>query len=295
MKYFDIAWCSQKDGPGTRIVLFLQGCNSHCIWCHSPHSQPECPPILFYEEYCQRCGKCAEVCSTGNHVVNHNRHLFRRDGCNRCGQCILSCPGRALELKFYEEEPATVFKKLKPELLLLEGIGGITVSGGEPLLQHLELSELFKLCKASGIHTAVETSAAVERLCLEEIFDYTDCWLFGLKQTDKRLCKSMTGADFAAIYSNLGFLAQKAPEKIIIRLPLIPGFTDDPANLRRIAGIMKLYNINSLQLLPYNPYTSYYYKVSGIPFNEKRFHIPDKSEISSTLDFFIKNGINATT
>ena len=293
MNYFDIAWSSKKDGPGTRTVLFLQGCNLHCIWCHSPHSQPKCPPVLFYKDYCKKCGKCEECCEIGNHIVSRQKHLFKRDGCTFCEKCILSCPNNALEYKFYKETPEAVFEKLKPELMLLRDIGGITVSGGEPLLQYTELKELLKLCKSSGIHTAVETCAAVDKVFFEETYAYVDCWLFGLKQTDKKLCKSMTGADFDMIINNLIFLAKKAPEKIIIRMPLITGFTDDTANIQSIAGIMKSNNINNLQLLPYNPFTANFYKAAGIPFDEKRFTIPTDSMLGTVLDSFISLGINA--
>jgi glycyl-radical enzyme activating protein len=293
MKYFDIVWSSQKDGPGIRTVLFLQGCNLHCAWCHSPHSQFQSTPILFYKEYCKYCGKCAEVCTAKNHSVTPIKHMFDRTNCTNCGKCILNCSNKALESRKYESTPSTIFEKIKAELILLKNIGGITVSGGEPLLQYVELKELLMLCNDFDIHTAVETAGSVDKVCFEQLYNHVDCWLFDLKQTNANLCKKYTGGNINVIIDNLNFLAMNMPKKIIIRTPVIGGFTDDLPNIQKIADIMLMNNLKNIELLPYNQNTSHYYKSSGLEFNEKRFTIPTESQLNSILNLFKNTGINA--
>ena len=144
--------------------------------------------------------------------------------------------------------------------------GGITVSGGEPLLQWQEVKELLELCKADGFHTAVETSASISEQAISALDSVVDCWLFGLKQTDPVLCRDMTGADINVVLSNLKAIALESPDKIIIRTPLIPGYTDNKENLTRIREIMDCYHIRKQELLPFNPNTKHYYITGGISY-----------------------------
>lgn len=266
MRYSKISWYSKEDGPGTRVVLFLQGCNLRCKWCHSPHSHTDRPPILYYADFCTACGKCAEICPQHCHNIEGQRHRFSREKCNLCLQCVGVCSRKALAYDYYEATPAELYRKLKPELRLLGEGGGITVSGGEPLLQWQEVKELLELCKADGFHTAVETSASISGQAVSELDGVVDCWLFGLKQTDPGLCRDMTGADISVVLSNLKLIASESPDKIIIRTPLIPGYTNDETNLSRIREIMDCYHIGKQELLPFNPNTEHYYTAGGIPY-----------------------------
>lgn len=292
MRYFDIVWHSTKDGPGTRVVLFLQGCPLCCSWCHSPHSQPTEAPILFYGEYCTNCGKCAVACKYGCHIAGGERHSFDRTDCVRCCKCVQNCSQRALVYNLRKEIPEVIFKRIKNELKLLKNIGGVTLSGGEPMLQYLEVKELIKLCKEMGVHTAVETSGSANIKCFEELLEYVDCWLFGLKQTDVEKCCVMMGADFNIIERNLNFLARQAQCKIIIRTPLIEGFTDDIRNIQRIGEIMSAQSLDTIELLPYNPYTGHYYKVIGKDFDEKKFKLPSEDKLFNIINTLKGKGLN---
>lgn len=266
MRYFKISWYSKEDGPGTRVVLFLQRCNLRCKWCHSPHSHSDRPPILYYADFCTACGKCVEICSQHCHNTEGQRHIFSREKCTLCLKCVSVCSRKALAYDYYEETSAELYRRLKPELTLLGEGGGITVSGGEPLLQWQEVRELLEMCKADGFHTAVETSAFFQGQVLSELDGVVDCWLFGLKQTNPVLCRDMTGASINVVLNNLKTIALKSPDKIIIRTPLIPGYTDDEENLCRIREIMERYHIRKQELLPFNPNTRHYYTTGGIPY-----------------------------
>ncbi|WP_010680979.1 glycyl-radical enzyme activating protein [Acetivibrio cellulolyticus] len=292
MRYFDISWCSTKDGPGRRVVLFLQGCPLCCTWCHSPHSQSIGAPVLFFREYCTGCGKCRAVCKAGCFIVNGENHYFNETNCVRCGKCVLNCSHGALAYNLREGTPEEIFKEIKAELILLRNIGGITLSGGEPMLQYLEAKELLKLCKGMGAHTAIETSGAVNIKCFEELLEYVDCWLFGLKQTDAEKCCAMTGADFNNIEQNLNFLASLVPDKIIIRTPIIEGFTDDIYNIQRIYEIMLSHSLNTIELLPYNPHTGHYYKAMGKDFDEQKFKLPSEDILKNIVNILKLKGIN---
>lgn len=265
MRYFKISWYSREDGPGTRIVLFLQGCSLHCRWCHSPQSQPVKPPVLYYKELCKHCGKCADVCQHHCHDVENGKHIYDRKNCSLCGRCVTACTGNALAYECYEASPEEIYAKLRAELVLLGECGGLTVSGGEPLLQWREVKRLLELCKDGGFHTAVETSAAIPGEAMQQLDPVVDCWLFGLKQTDPERCKEMTGIDMSVVLANLETAVSQSPDKVIIRTPLIPGYTDDAANLERIRKIMAAHGIKELDLLPFNPNTEHYYNAGGIP------------------------------
>ena len=292
LRYFDIKWSSYKDGPGKRVVLFLRGCPLHCIWCHSPHLQPCKAPLLFYDQYCRKCSKCHAICPNNVHEIEGNSHRLNRQNCNLCGKCAVNCPFDAISLSNYEEDASAVFRKLLPELLLLKEIGGLTISGGEPLLQTDDIVSLLTLCRTNMLGTAIETCGAVETACFEKLIPCADCWLFGLKHTDPGLCESLTGADFSLVYKNLQFLARHDPEKVIIRTPVIPDYNDQPDNLCNIAEIMVSLGLKNIELLGYNPLTPHYYEISGREFNACKFALTSNASMNKAVDVFKAANVN---
>lgn len=264
LRYFDIAWLSRYDGPGYRVVLYLQGCPLRCPWCHSPHSQPTDFPLLYFPARCRHCGSCARACPHGAHEVTAGVHILHRDRCTGCGQCIGACPvshpGRAdgaLAQPGNEETVAGLWHTLYPQLDLLRGIGGLTASGGEALLQWEALAVLLGLCKKEGIHTAVETSGVLPRKHLEDVAPVTDCWLYGLRPTP-----AYTPPLADRITANLAYLVETG-SRIIIRTPVIAGITDSPASLEHIARTMQANGLQEIQLLPFNRETAHYYQALG--------------------------------
>ncbi|MDP4182126.1 MAG: glycyl-radical enzyme activating protein [Bacillota bacterium] len=292
MKYFDIVWSSNKDGPGKRVVLFLQGCPLNCVWCHSPHSQPMEAPVLYFREYCVNCGRCRTVCQQCCFVNNQGKNIFNRSACVRRGECVLNCSHGALAYNLRESTPEEIFEKIKMELKLLKNIGGLTLTGGEPMLQYSDARELLRLCKEMGVHTAVETSGAVNPEYFKELIYYVDCWLFGLKQTDVDKCFTMTGADLNLIRRNLNYIASNGQDKIIIRTPMIEGFTDDIDNIQRISEIMLSLGLKEIELLPYNPNTAHYYLAMGKDFDEQKFKLPSQNRLQEIMKIFEEKGIN---
>lgn len=293
--YFDISWLSPYDGPGYRVVLYLQGCHLRCPWCHSPHSQTMGPSLLYFPERCKHCNRCVQVCSYGVHQVTPDNHIVDRTKCVGCGMCVDACPASHPDrLSGVLVQPTKMIAigklwyLLYPQLDLLRSVGGLTISGGEALLQSKALAELLHLCKEEGIHTAVETSGALPQKHIEDIVEVTDCWLYGLRPSPV-----YTPPHADKIIDNLAFLT-KTGSRIIVRTPVIGGITDLPASLDRIAEIMQTSGLREIQLLPFNRETTHYYYALGrkCQVGDEAILLPEQMDAVRT--FFLKKDLLAT-
>jgi glycyl-radical enzyme activating protein len=271
LSYFNISWYSETDGPGKRLVLFLQGCPLNCVWCHSPHSQLEESPLLYFNTLCQKCRRCETACPNAVHEFREDQHFLNREKCTRCGACVEACPQSstlnqrgALVLPTRHADVSSLFETLKPHLDLLKNVGGITFSGGEPLRQSAALSQLAKKCKEYGFHTALETSGIVPLSSISLLSPYIDTWLVGM-----RLVTSADDSNARYLENQtrrtLLFLKQVAGNNVIVRIPVIPGFTTTEAYLTTARQILKDYHITNVEILPFNPETSHYYQAMGLP------------------------------
>jgi pyruvate formate lyase activating enzyme len=194
-----------------------------------------------------------------------------------CGKCIDACPlsfrehsGGVLARPVKEKTVEEMWYLLYPQLDLLRSIGGLTVSGGEALLQSEALAGLLRLCKKESIHTAVETSGALPKKRIKDVVELTDCWLYGLRPTP-----TYAPPHVRQIAENLAYLS-KTGSRVIIRTPVITGITDLPVSLERIAGIMQENGLHEIQLLPFNPETSHYYNALG-----RECRVGDEAIVSS--------------
>ena len=269
IRFFNINWNSKTDGKGIRTVIFLQGCNLSCPWCHSPHSQPQTSSILLNNQSCDLCEKCAEVCLNEVHSFEFGNHIINTDACVSCGNCIIHCHKsqntnqksmNALNLPTIETTPEKLFEMVYPQLDLLKYSGGVTVSGGEPMLQYKTLKVFLKICKAHGIPTTVETSGSVSFNCYKEIQEYVDDWLFGLRPVKEQYLKYV--ADLNLVIDNLKRLSLLT-KSITIRVPLIKGILDRPEQMEKIRMVMNECDLKNIELLPFNPFTDHYYTAIG--------------------------------
>ncbi len=301
MRYYNISWNSMVDGPGIRVVLYLQGCKLQCPWCHSPHSQDQMPTLLFFESRCVLCGACEAACPHNVHHIKNGNHYIRRSLCQQCGRCALACPtssskysmAGALTLPAFCTEPVNLFLRLHPQLDLLKRIGGLTVCGGEPLLQYQPLRGLLYMCTEQGIHTAVETSGSLPKDHFEALIDVVDCWLFGLRPVPEDSCPPGQVADMKRVKENLQFLCSQDAKKIIIRTPIIPGFTDAPQELSAIAALMHANKLTTIELLPYNPHTDHFYKAMGKKNPLPGVQRPSDTELTGIRNYFTGHGFEA--
>lgn len=296
IRYFDIDWLSRHDGPGTRVVLFLQGCVLACPWCHSPHSRFVRSPILSFENRCLSCGRCAGVCPEGLRGPDAAEGNVG-DLCRRCGACVAACPASrpdgtagALVLPTREATPEELFALLLPQLELVRSIGGLTLSGGEALLQGAGAARLLELARNAGFHTAVETSGLLPRERYAAVGGLVDCWLFGLRS-------DIPGAGarerFGARAENLRFLAT-LPARVIVRKPLVAGVTDTVFETEATINIMAECGISEIDLLPLNPHTGHYYRALGLECPPTGQLIPTIEAVAAVRERFAECGVTVT-
>jgi len=295
IRYFNIAWLSHYDGPGHRVVLYLQGCNLRCPWCHSPHSQAAEAPLLFFPIRCRLCGRCERVCPQSVHSISADGHDLRREDCRRCGKCVDVCPlsnrdqmSGPLRLPTREVTVAALWDLLYPQLDLLRNIGGITVSGGEPLLQSHALQKLLGLCRKAGIHSVVETSGALPIERLADVVGLVDCWLFGLRPTPFYVPPRA-----GLIEDSLAFLTDTG-NRVIVRTPIIADITDLPQSLEGIAVTMHTHRLTEIELLPFHDGTSHYYDASGMSCPVGSEAIPSGERMCAAKEYFEQSGFVVT-
>lgn len=238
------------DGPGIRTTVFLQGCPLRCPWCANPESQHIARQLMYLQKRCVGCGSCAAACPHGCIRMQEGVPQFDRACCVGCGRCAAACPTHALRLSGKAMTPRDVLAVLKRDASYYRHTGGgITISGGEPFVQAEGLRELLTLCKAEGLHTAVETTGNVPTAALLACEPLIDLFLFDLKHTDAQVFAQVTRGDLALVLHNLSLLP---PDKVVLRVPVIPGFNRDAETLRSIFALAVRAGIRRVDLLPYH-------------------------------------------
>lgn len=265
---FDIQRFSLNDGPGIRTTVFLKGCPMKCLWCHNPESQSFKPQLSFNAEKCTDCLECVRACPSGVHKNVNEKHNIIFELCSLSGECIKACPSDALKILGSQSSVDEIISEvLKDELYYKNSIGGITISGGEPLAQFEFTKALLIASKEAGLHTCVDTCGFAKQEYFEEILPYTDLFLFDYKATNPFNHKKLTGTDNKLVLDNLDFLYEKNAS-IILRCPLIPGINDSREDLERIAAMGNKYPmLKEINLLPYHPFGKDKFKKIG----EKNF------------------------
>ena len=235
IRYLDIQRMSSEDGPGLRTTIFLKGCSLACAWCHNPESIAKKPQVYWISARCIKCGSCDSVCP--NDALTRDEmgvHIDRRL-CTGCRTCVSACPTLALECKGIDAEPEELCRELVKDRAYFGRDGGVTLSGGEALLQDGTI-ELLRLLKQEGIQTAVDTCGMVFTEQLQAALPYTDILLYDLKIMNDADHLRWTGRSNAMILRNLGVAAlwAKGNGRLWIRTPIIPGATDSIENISAI-------------------------------------------------------------
>ncbi len=253
-RVFDIKRFALHDGPGIRTTVFFKGCPLSCQWCHNPEGIGFDRELMLRSGRCAKCYDCLDACPPGAlSKGSAGEIVVDRSKCDLCGRCAEACLSEALEIVGRDVSvPELLAEVEKDRVFYDQSGGGVTFSGGEPLLQPEFLAEALAALRARGLRTAVDTSGFAPPAVLERIASLTDLVLFDLKVLDGAKHLETTGVGNALILENLRRLAG-GPTPVWIRIPFIPGVNDDEAAIGRTAEFLaSLGSIRRVHVLPYH-------------------------------------------
>jgi pyruvate formate lyase activating enzyme len=257
---FDIQRLSLQDGPGIRTSLFFKGCPLRCLWCHNPESFTMGVQLQYSERLCVGCGACEAVCKQGVHTFQNKngmlKHCVDHEKCNGCGDCLKVCCYDALKLmgtRYTVSELLKLIEGDKPYFSRPDALyhtGGITLTGGEPMMQFPFVKAFLK--EKGDLHVCMETCGFAPTEHYREILPFVDLFLFDYKVSDPALHRELCGQDNLLILQNLEFLYAHGA-KIVLRLPLISGVNDVDEHIKAISDLLKTHpNIDHGEIMAYH-------------------------------------------
>ncbi len=291
---FNIQRFSIHDGPGIRTTVFFKGCPLNCWWCHNPEGQSLQRELLVFNNRCIGCGTCASVCERKAITIKEGKAVLDREKCNLCGKCVDNCSTRGLEFAGKLVTDEWLLKELKKDIIFFDQSGGgVTISGGEPLMQFDFTLNLVKLLNKEGIHVTVDTSGYTEWDKLRELAPYVDLFLYDIKLIDDEKHKKYIGVSNEIILKNLEKLVDEKT-KIAPRIPLIPGINDDKEDIKQFAEFLANLGFNSVNVLPYHDFGREKYIRAGKDYKIKEKLILSDEKKSLIKKEFFKQRINIT-
>ena len=233
---FDIKGFALNDGPGIRTTVFMKGCPLRCLWCHNPEGLSPEPELYVKQVKCTHCGRCTVPCT--------------HDDCRPYGRCLHVCPNDCVSVCGYTVTSADLVQRLLADRDVYEmSGGGVTFSGGEPLMQHSFVAEVLALLAGEGISSAIETSSFAAPDVYRKTLEHAELVMADMKLFDRDAHIRYTGVPNDVIKRNLRWLMDESGKKYVLRVPLIPGITDTDENL---AAIGEFAGDAPVELLPYN-------------------------------------------
>jgi pyruvate formate lyase activating enzyme len=293
---FNLQKYSLHDGPGIRTTVFLKGCPLHCSWCHNPESIAPRRELILLENRCIVCGECRRACPFGTTTDQDKPQPTGLDCCTLCGACADACPAAAREVVGRSYTSAELLKLLLQDRVFYEESGGgVTFSGGEPLLQHEFLSEMLSACRGEGLHTAVDTSGMCPTAQLLAIAPLADLFLFDIKFIDPVRHRHFTGASNELILENLRALGA-IHRNIWVRIPVIPGVNDTKHDLDSAAGFASsIDGVRQVNLLPYHRTGVGKFERLGMNGSLKDLQPPSAAKLKGAARVFERHGLKTIT
>jgi pyruvate formate lyase activating enzyme len=295
---FNIQRFSIHDGPGIRTTVFFKGCSLRCFWCHNPEGRHARPEIQFFPERCIGCGECLIRCPNQAHKLDNQIHFYLREKCKACGICVETCYSNALELTGrYVKVPQVMEEILRDRVFYETSNGGITLSGGEPVLQTDFAHELLERCKEEHLHTAIETCGNYHWRELELLLPVTDLVMMDIKHLDPTKHKAASGNSNEQILANARRLAL-TDKPIIFRIPVVPTVND---TFEEIGAIVKFvhdlielrikqsngkgkYADIQLELLPFHRLAADKYRSLGLEYGARNLEPPTKQKMQELAE-----------
>ena len=289
---FDIRRFSIHDGPGVRTTVFFKGCPLRCWWCHNPEGQVGRPERIFRDNRCLRCQACVVACKQGAIRLDGDQIITDDEKCTLCGACVETCYAEARQIVGREMTTAQVISEIERDIAFYdESAGGVTLSGGEPLMQSDYLHELLLACADRGIHTALDTCGFACWETFDWIRPHVDLFLYDLKLIDQDRHQKFTGASNIRILENLKRLSEHG-HNINLRVPVIPGINDDTGNIRAVAAFaVGLPCLNQVDILPYHTAAISKYERMHRTYRVSELHPPSPERIAEITQTFEEFGL----
>jgi len=279
---FDIQDYGVADGPGVRTVVFLKGCLLRCPWCANPEGQRQEAELMHSRHRCRKCHGCMEACSKNAISINQDGFpIFDRRICLKCKDksCATVCSAKASRIVGSSTRAGDLYNRVKQSSLFFRNSGGgVTLSGGEPLLQGAFVRDFLRECGKTGLSVGVESCGMFDWEGVEPFIGQFDFFYFDLKCMELMLHQKFIGAENKKILVNLETLARTAADKITVTIPVIPGFNDTEENIRMTARCCKQLRIKRIRLLPYHSMGAGKYEELG-----RDYPMNDKAALSSGL------------
>lgn len=296
---FNIQKYNTHDGNGVRTLVFFKGCPLRCRWCSNPESQHREPQVMAQPKLCTNCGACVPACPAGVHVMTSQGHrLDASKTCTGCGKCVEACPTGALTVVgrlMSISAIADVVEEDRP-FYDLSG-GGVTLSGGEALMQTEAAVSLLATCRQRGINTAVETCGYVKSENMLKAAEFIDLFLFDIKHMDPERHTALTGVHNALIHQNIRLLLDNR-YNVRIRLPMLKHINDDGQEIAAIAAFLQPYkeyaNFKGIDVLPYHKLGVGKYAQLGREYGLEDVHSLGEDDIRRISETFSRHGFTVS-
>ena len=264
---FNIQKFCLHDGPGIRTTVFFKGCNLRCKWCANPESQKSTRQLTLDKGKCVGCGACVAACPQNARTMEAGFPKVNTALCNHCGACLENCPGGAIAMegKFVDTEQVLAEVR-KDKVFYDRSGGGVTLSGGEVLLQLPFALELARRLHQEGIHVAVETAGVAKEERFRALLKEIDYVMMDLKHYDSETHRAGTRRGNEQVLANLRILRDSGVP-FLVRIPVIPEFNDKGEDAEAFARLLKEMDILHVQLLPFHRLGCHKYELLGLPYD----------------------------